>query len=206
MEGMYNNQNNLSLHGGGGGNGVNHQQSIANGAPSIPPPLLKPNPPLNALSSSNNNQEMADMDMLSMTKEKYDMLSPTDQSAVSNYMQQQRQAQAIKASQQTSLGLGYPNQPNQQHSFPQVLTAFHAGRGTVYTPGEVEGRAIDMQRLYTWVAQAGGYNKVHEIQGGWKAITSKLGFVISDEQDQFDPRVQAIIQVSSSLASTLDIS
>ncbi|KAL8283670.1 hypothetical protein RQP46_005465 [Phenoliferia psychrophenolica] len=145
--------------------------------------------PSNALP---RNQDWASI-VSGLTPEKFNALPPNQQAALREFITRQKMQQ-----QQAQLGHGYPSSPagsgggspaaggspalpsgqsQQSAAFMKALSDFHVRKGLTFNgPALVEGRMLDMSRLYTLMVQSGGYVKVQANPGLWRGILSQMGF------------------------------
>ncbi|GJN92219.1 hypothetical protein Rhopal_005249-T1 [Rhodotorula paludigena] len=87
-----------------------------------------------------------------------------------------------------------PGQTQQNPMFLKALLEFHAKRNVPFVgPPVVEGRTLDLARLFAAVSQGGGFQSITASRR-WGLVLTGLGFAAPSADQQPEQRVQAIQQ------------
>ncbi|BGO96520.1 ARID/BRIGHT DNA-binding domain containing protein [Rhodotorula toruloides] len=180
-----------------------------------PPPSSQQRPPGQTMTQQEVQNALRGVNLNGMTQERFQQLTPIQQAAIREVMMSRSRAQ-----QQASLGLGMPGatatpprpaptQPNglptpaiggapatpaapQTNVFLKTLTEFYAKRGVPFAgPPTVEGRTIDLARMFAAVTQGGGFNGV-TTNRKWGLVATALNFPAATPEQHPPDRLQAL--------------
>ncbi|BGP21557.1 ARID/BRIGHT DNA-binding domain containing protein [Rhodotorula toruloides] len=181
-----------------------------------PPPTAQQRPSGQTITQQDIQNALHGVNLNGMTQERFQQLTPIQQAAIREVMMSRSRAQ-----QQASLGLGMPGatatpprptpaQPNgpptpaaggvpstpvppQTNVFLKTLTEFYAKRGVPFSgPPVVEGRTIDLARMFAAVTQGGGFNGV-TTNRKWGLVATALNFPAASPEQHPPERLQGLM-------------
>ncbi|KAK4699692.1 SWI/SNF chromatin-remodeling complex subunit SWI1, partial [Phenoliferia sp. Uapishka_3] len=100
-----------------------------------------------------------------------------------------------QSTQQAPMGAPPQGQSQQNTMFMKAISEFHQKKGTPFAgPPVVEGRVLDMSRLYTLTMQSGGFMKCQQNPMAWRVILTQMGFAPDPSGNHSESRIVAISQ------------
>ncbi|BGP04663.1 hypothetical protein NBRC10512_004979 [Rhodotorula toruloides] len=182
-----------------------------------PPPTAPQRPPGQTMTQQEVQNALRGVNLNGMTQERFQQLTPIQQAAIREVMMSRSRAQQQASLGLGMPGAGgvatpprpAPTQPNglptpaiggtpsapappQTNIFLKTLTEFYAKRGVPFAgPPTVEGRTIDLARMFAAVTQGGGFNGV-TTNRKWGLVATALNFPAATHEQHPPERLQAL--------------